>query len=594
MKLRFKIICLLIFSLIICTLSVDSDMNNTNTFVPESNIEDGDKQVIQAFVFESIIIDSNEDFISLGCSGNGSLTNPYMIENIDMAGGVSLNWGIYVTNVTKHFVIKDCVIETSNCIVLSNLNEASVKILNTETVVLDHYNPAIILTSISIQSCSNVLIDNCNFDSKIRGIEISNSKNVSVTNCNFANSYNTEVQESKYCGIYSIGSLECSFINNSFEEGGFFFDTTLEDYFTFELQNNELGGLPISFFENQTDLTIDSPSYGQIYLFNCSDSTIKNQEISSTFVGIGCYYSSCINLSENECLENQYGIVSFSSNQTVISKNICNNNIIGIAIQNSIENVVQDNTCCRNSYNSGIEVTSNSIDTQITRNNCSFNLWGYGIYESSVNSSIIDNLCTNNFNGIRLRSSETPNLLNNSLINNNYNGLWLDSTRNFIVMNNIITYNNLNGISVTSCCEGSISYNLILESTEYGVILDFKTSEIRIHHNSFINNQITSTKGQAKDDGSKNYWYNPDTYVGNFWNDLGRRNKYPIDGNANSFDLYPLKKPIVLPDESYPLKTSFLSLILVILPLLIMSFKKTGISKNRKSRRYLNYFSWIE
>ena len=310
-----------------------------------------------------------------------------------------------------------------------------------------------------------------------------------------------------------------------------------------------------------------------------------NQEISTAFVGIGCYYSSEITLSENECSENQYGIFSFSSNQTVITNNICNNNIIGIAIQQGIESIVQDNTCCRNSYNSGIEITRNSVDTQITKNNCSFNIWGYGIYESSINSSIIDNLCTNNFYGIRLRTSKTPKLLNNSLVNNNYNGLWLDSTEDFIVMNNIITYNNLNGISVTSCYEGSISYNLILESTEFGVFLDSKTSDIRIHHNSFINNQLTGTKGQAKDDGSNNFWYNPDTFVGNFWTDLGRRGKYPIDGHANSFDLYPLKYPVVLPDESYPFRTNFLSLILLIPTLLLLTLIKTKIVRYKKYRR---------
>ncbi len=582
MKLRFIVRSMIILSIMVCTLCFSTGMSSVNASNSESIADIKEKPVIQAFLQESMIIDSNEDFIDLGCTGNGSLINPYIIDGFRIAGGVSLNWGMYITNVTKHFVIQDCIIETSNCIVLSNLNEASVKILNSETVVLDFFNPAIILTSISIQTCSNVIIDNCNFDSKIRGIDISNSNNISITNCNFASSYNTEIQESKYCGIYSIGSLDCGFINNTFEEGGFYFDTTLEDYFTFEIQNNILGILPISFFENQTGLIIDAPLYGQLYLFNCSDSIIRNQVVSSTFLGIGCYYSSGIILSENECSENQYGLISFKSNQTIIKNNLCSYNIIGIGVKYGIENIIEDNVCCNNLFNSGIEVTCNSIDTQLTSNNCSFNTWGYGIYESSTNSSFIDNVCNYNFNGIRLRSSVTPNLLNNTLNYNKYNGLWLDSSQDFTVMNNIITYNSLNGIAVTSSSLGSIAYNLILENFEYGLILDFKTSDVRIHHNSFINNHPTSTKGQAKDDGSKNYWYNPDTFVGNYWTDLGRRNKYPIDGNANSYDLYPLKKPIVLPDESYPLKTSFVSLILLFPALLLVASIKNSISRYRR------------
>ncbi len=152
-------------------------------------------------------------------------------------------------------------------------------------------------------------------------------------------------------------------------------------------------------------------------------------------------------------------------------------------------------------------------------------------------------------------------------------------------MNNEIAFNNLHGIEIEDSNVGTISFNLILENEKYGVTINSISSNIIIHHNSFINNNPSKTEKQALDHGNGNYWYDPDTLEGNYWSDRGRRNKYLIDGDANSVDLYPLKNPTVLPDDNYPLKTNHSSIpsIFSLFILVIIAKKKRNNHKMHKT-----------
>ncbi|NHJ87752.1 MAG: hypothetical protein FK734_19985 [Asgard group archaeon] len=57
-----------------------------------------------------ILIDSNSDFETLGFPGNGSISNPYIIQSLNITATGVLSIGIKVTLTTCHFEIKDCII----------------------------------------------------------------------------------------------------------------------------------------------------------------------------------------------------------------------------------------------------------------------------------------------------------------------------------------------------------------------------------------------------------------------------------------------------------------------------------------------------
>ena len=58
---------------------------------------------------EAIIISGDSDFVDLGFSGNGSESNPYVIENLNIR--TESYRGISVRDTTSHFIIKDCYID---------------------------------------------------------------------------------------------------------------------------------------------------------------------------------------------------------------------------------------------------------------------------------------------------------------------------------------------------------------------------------------------------------------------------------------------------------------------------------------------------
>jgi parallel beta-helix repeat protein len=59
-----------------------------------------------------IIIESNADFISYGFPGNGTIENPYIIENFRIGATGSNSVGISISNINAYFIVKNCYVYT--------------------------------------------------------------------------------------------------------------------------------------------------------------------------------------------------------------------------------------------------------------------------------------------------------------------------------------------------------------------------------------------------------------------------------------------------------------------------------------------------
>ncbi|NHJ05420.1 MAG: hypothetical protein EAX90_11385 [Candidatus Heimdallarchaeota archaeon] len=69
-----------------------------------------EKSVIPNYTTHSpIVIDSDNDFSSLGLTGDGSKGNPYIIENYDIT---STGIGIEISGTTKYFIVRNCILNT--------------------------------------------------------------------------------------------------------------------------------------------------------------------------------------------------------------------------------------------------------------------------------------------------------------------------------------------------------------------------------------------------------------------------------------------------------------------------------------------------
>lgn len=70
---------------------------------------------------DPILIDDNDDFVSLGLPGNGTINDPYRIEN-KYFKNETYHTGIEISKTTKHFVIQNCFFEmASSGILLENV-----------------------------------------------------------------------------------------------------------------------------------------------------------------------------------------------------------------------------------------------------------------------------------------------------------------------------------------------------------------------------------------------------------------------------------------------------------------------------------------
>ncbi len=577
-KAKIYLVSFILFSLII-TSSYHSyaypSFEHPNSLVEDSQIANIDNSLEYTFM-ESMKIESDEDFITLGFPGNGALENPYRIENFQI-GGADIATGLFISNVTKHFIITDCQIAAAIAIHIVNIPDVRFNISDNNIESSSFYYPINTLTGIKLVNCGNVSLTLNFIESSYIGLEMISTENILVLNNEFAEK-SDEDSKIKYTGIKLRHTENCTFIDNSFTQGGFYFDLDFEQLNTLVLENNSIGDKKILFCKNVTETTISSQIYGQILLFRCKDIIVKNLVLTNLYIGIGIFFSDMCEVYDNIILDCHFGIYDYNSYNTEISNNICDGNSVGIAVVYAKFSILNNNTCINSNFYDGIQL-SNSIYSTVENNNCSFNKLGNGILDSSKDSIIMNNVCMNNSYGIHLWFSDYTTIMNNKL-NHNSGGIWALDAHDIRIYNNTIEYNTkFSGIIIQNSIEGIISNNLILENVGYGVILNAGTTDYVIHHNSFFNNLVYSNAlSQASDDGEGNYWYHPDTLVGNYWSDRGLSSKYKIDGTAESIDLYPLKDPSVQPSDDYTNRSNFF-FILTLTALIPLTFN------HRKKRR---------
>ncbi|NPD88191.1 MAG: hypothetical protein HGN29_05690 [Asgard group archaeon] len=452
---------------------------------------------------EPIIIWRDEDFRDFDFLGDGSVNNPYIIQNYNIT--TDSKYSIFIRNTLKYFIIQNCYL---------NAKEYGI-----------YFD--------DIADGRAIINDNVFSKSEI-GIYVSNSDYVVISNNTCINNKGPTGS-----GIVISDSSYCNITNNlctNYE----FYGIKLEETNSCYLYNNTC-----------TDNTGIIRGAG-IYLFQSDNNKLVNNTCSSNkWFGIQISVSSYSTLVNNTCIENERrGILLTSSPYSTITNNTClrNRNWFvleshGIDLYNSPFCNLTGNTI---GSNIGNGIFLESSDNCIITNNIIYNHAGYSdsgyilghaiycLYSSDV--SILFNQGFNNYGSCWVESSQRVNISSNLwLQSENYTIEIYDSSNCSLQYNTIDT--NKEGIHLTDSVSNHITNNLIQNAEFYGLSIFGNSSNNLIHHNSFIDNNLGGTS-QGYDESLGNLWYDNMTKEGNFWSDWIGSGNYSIDGPANSEDPY--------------------------------------------------------
>lgn len=195
-------------------------------------------------------------------------------------------------------------------------------------------------------------------------------------------------------------AINISLENVSMQSGGIFIEgNELKYWNSHNIYNNSINNKLVIYSKNMNSDVI-SLDAGQIILANCSNYTIKNQNIKNSSASL---------------------ILGFSNNNMISNNSFSSNTYFGIYLKFSNNNEIENNSCNHN-FGSGINII-NSSNNSIKYNNCSSNINDGINLRASSNNVIQKNICWNNSNGIYLDYSFSNEILNNSCTFNMNSGI---------------------------------------------------------------------------------------------------------------------------------------------------------------------------
>ncbi|MFX1418999.1 MAG: nitrous oxide reductase family maturation protein NosD [Promethearchaeota archaeon] len=323
--------------------------------------------------------------------------------------------------------------------------------------------------------------------------------------------------------------------NNSMYNCGFSVYGSIETISSNVIETSNLvNNRPVYFYSNKNGLLAENFTHygqpGQIILYNCSHSHIKNINISNTSIGM---------------------IIHYCFNTTIEESNLFNNTMNGIDMRYCENQTISNNNFKFNMYN-GLNILR-SHNTTLTENEFKNN--NRGVLMGFCNRSIIlnntfayhfpvDEDMYNGGDGINIYESFFNLIAGNNVYNNTKSGIILragyDYKSNYnVIIGNNISYNGGNGLYI----EGNynnISGNIIIYNN-IGIDIESNSLSNYIFSNIFISNNLN-----ARDDGVNNHW--DYLQIGNYWDDytgfdidddgIGE-DPYNISGYAGSQDHYP-------------------------------------------------------
>jgi parallel beta-helix repeat protein len=423
--------------------------------------------------FDPIIIENNSVFKNFNFSGDGSISNPFLIDGYNIT--TSSSNLIHIQDTTAYFIISNNLLNGINGsfdgIFFSNVMNG-----NVSNNLISNCMSGIALKSSSINNFLNNTIDSNVGD----GIHLEDS------NSNFINDNDIYGTETGGGGSGSTLPKKNFAIHQTSGGGnGIFLDPSNDNIISNNnIFNNSGSGILLNQSENNTIYENDVYRNDQngIFFVDSHNNLIDGNDIYGNDDGGG---SGDSNLFENRFSIHQTsgggnGIFLDPSNRNNITNNqIHGNSRDGISLINSEHNLIDGN----NIYNNGAE-GGGSGSTLYSE--------GFSIHQTSGGG-----------NGIFLDPSDFNTISNNELLNNSAHGVYLVESD-----------------------ETNIFFNTISTNRLYGIIVSSDSMNNKITCNNFLGNN--QGEKQASDSGKGNFFGH------NYWSDHTNLDQ-DDDGIADEF-----------------------------------------------------------
>ncbi len=386
------------------------------------------------------------------CTGSGTFADPYIIQDLIIDGNGTGN-GIAIRSRNEYFRIENCTI--FNC-------EVGISLYSTDNGTLFNNNCS--FNSIGIylhcptmptpetygcfnnqiigniannnswqgiyldQFCEDTnVINNTVNNNVLYGINFEGHPEIKISN-NTANNNNiginiwgkgnqSELSQNKLScnqeyGIYLLGTGWILTENNMYGSGlGFPLGGATFSMNIIENSNNVNGG-PIYLYVNKTNLKPNDFSIaGQIILVNCTNSLIKDVNVSYSSIGISLYDSNNITVLNSISSNNYYGLILRNTNNSYLVGNIFKKNKAGNRMGGLNNKITRNYFSSYNYHGTGLEFSFFSNNNTISDNEFINNYWGLRLILSSYNI-ISGNILKENIYGIGLMTGSEYNRFN--------------------------------------------------------------------------------------------------------------------------------------------------------------------------------------
>ncbi len=415
------------------------------------------------------------------CTGNGTYSNPYVIEDLIIDGG-GLENCIWIENSSVYFRIENCTLYNSG-----DYNYAGIQLSYVNNSQLINNNCSSNFYGIWLWNSNNntilgnnannneelgIYLLNCNNNTILNNIINNNICGIYLTGCN--NTISGNIVSKNQVGIHIFNSDDTIVSGNIMNNCGLIVSSLP---YTIGSPNiditNLVNGKPLYYYFNEGNLgSNDFTNAGQVILVKCNDSIISNLQISNTSVGISLHYCNNITVSGNDVNNNKICAIDiYSGYYNNISRNNLIDNGMGIYLRESNDNIISGNTANNNTHD-GITLYSswyNDLSGNTANNNK-----GIGIFLSLCYYTMIrGNNLNNNMNGIWLDASSFNTVLENTANNNKGIGIFLS-----LCVYNTISKNNFNnnthdGIALYSSWDNDLSGNTANINSKNGIKLDY-------------------------------------------------------------------------------------------------------------------------
>lgn len=538
---------------------------------------------------EPIVINSDSDFELQGFLGNGTMSNPYVIENlyIDYQEYIQEHpAAITISHTQAHFIIRDCMLEAGiGPTTPPGTGAGGIRLENVSNAYIDHCELILFSTGIQVRNASYCQIAN----NQVSGCEVGigcleieditftgnelylNYYGVLVARCMDTQITSNIIRNNSITGIFPLEEGQNCVISNNMIFGhtfgeypaaitlwncpGWTIENNVISYNTVALDSTVSNGYRLmrnnTILYNQYGFLGDSVTGDRFignHFLNCSTAISIWESEDCLFEGnlfenithTGISFSNCYNctLIDNEFRETGVGIYGDSPSSWYhhLIGNSVNSRPIGFYYRQS--NLILDGNdfaqlviaSCDNITIQGGEFTGSSLGIMLAfSQNCIIR--GAEVHDESVG-------------GIWLRYCYSILVERNSIYRNSnwlaiYGGIILSFVANSVFSGNMIHDNIGDGIEVragSSIVNCTFTNNAIFDNHRFGLNLQGGHSN-RIFGNAFGWNTV----GNALDHGNDNDWDSEELQLGNWWHDYNETESavYEIQGFGESADMYP-------------------------------------------------------